>query len=228
MNLHTILRAALAALAIQLSCAQEQGGKTVALQFLAFPPHPDLKPIELLISEKKTMPIEIPGHQLSPTYKVQGLTSIVVGTTTLNEKQEPVFQVLGKADALASTQQIVLLLRKGKENSDGFMVLPIDGDLDKFSGGNYFFINAASMPVGGQIGDKTFALKPGQRKLVQPQATHAAGGCQVTLSYQKQEKWKTFYDTRWSVNKKYRNLVFFYQDPESGSLGVAPIMEMLR
>jgi hypothetical protein len=108
------------------------------------------------------------------------------------------------------------------------VVVPLEGELSKFEGGNYYFVNAAKVPVGGKIGDKTFAFKPGQRGLVQPQPQHAGGGCQVTFSVQKEDKWKTFYDTRWSVNKKFRTLVFFYQDPDSGSLGVAPIMEMLQ
>ena len=80
------------------------------------------------------------------------------------------------------------------------------------------------------IGDKNFSLKPGQRNLIKPKATHEGGGCQVTLAYQKDEsetKIKKFYDTRWSVNDAFRTLVFFYQDPETKKLGVAPIVNFL-
>ncbi len=227
MNTKLILRIAVTAIAIQFSHAHAQAEGGLSLQFLAFPQHLSPAPIELLIGEGKTMPIEIPGNELSPAYKVKGLTSIVVGITTKNEKGEPVFKVLGKAPPLASSKQIILLMRKGENNSDGFVVLPIDGTLKEFSGGNYLFINASNLQVGGKIGDKIFKLKPGQRDLIQPAATHEGGGCQVTLTYQKEEKWKIFYDTRWSVNKGYRSLVFFYQDPESGSLGVAPIVDIL-
>lgn len=225
MNINTILRIAAAAIAIQISHAQTAG--ELSLQFLAFPKHADPEPIELLVGEGKTLAIEIPGHELSPVYKVARPASIVVGITTKNEKGEPVFQILGKAAPISSTKQIILLLRKGENNSDGFVVLPIDGDLSKFTGASYLFINAASMPVGGKIGDKIFKLNPGQRDLLKPAATHKGGGCQVTLSYKNEEKWKIFYDTRWSVNPRYRSLVFFYQDPETGSLGIAPIMDIL-
>jgi len=225
MTLRPIISIVVATLAIPLSHAQQ--AETLSLQFLAFPKQISPEPIELVVAEGKTMPIEIPGHELSPVYKVERLPSIVVGITTKNEQGEPIFQVLGKASTLSSSKQIVLLMRKGENNSDGFVVLPINGELAKFSGGQYYFINASQLPIGGIIGDKTFALKPGQRRLLQPAATHAGGGCQVTLSYQNEEKWKIFYDTRWTVNKRYRSLIFFYQDPESGSLGVAPIVDIL-
>lgn len=227
MNLHTILRTVAAAAVIQFALAQNQGEKQVSLQFLAFPHQNPPEPIELLTGEGTTIPIDIPGNELSPAYRVKGLSSIVVGVTKEGAEKKPVFETLAKAPALASTKQIILLLRKGDHNSDGFLMVPVDGDLAKFAGGNYFFINASNLAVAGKIGDKTFALKPGQRSLVQPNPNHPNGGCQVTLSFQKEEKWKAFYDTRWTVNKRFRSLIFFYQDPETGSLGVAPIIQML-
>lgn len=225
MSTKTLLRIAAAAISIQFSHAQSD--QQVSLQFLAFPKRLDPKPIELLVGDKKIIPIDIPGHELSPVYRANRLASIVVGLTTKNEKGEPVFQSLGNAPSIASPRQIILLIRKGESNSDGFVVIPIDGDLTKFTGGSYLFINASKIPVGGLIGDKKFALKPGQKSLLQPAPTHEGGGCQVTLSYQNNEKWEIFYDTRWSVNKRYRSLIFFYQDPETGSLGVAPIVDFL-
>lgn len=225
MNTKLILRIAVAAIAIQFSPAQAEG--ELSLQFLAFPKQTSPAPIELLIGPNKTLPIEIPGHELSPVYKMTRPTSIVVGITAKNDKGDPVFKIFGQAPPLASSKQIILLMRKGENNSDGFVILPIDGELASFSGGNYLFINACNLPVGGKIGDKIFKLKPGQRELLKPAATHEGGGCQVTLTYQDEEKWRIFYDTRWSVNKNYRSLIFFYQDPETGGVDVAPIMEGL-
>ena len=107
------------------------------------------------------------------------------------------------------------------------MVLPIDGELANFRGGSYLFINASKLNVGGVIGDKKFALKPGQRRMLKPAPNHESGICQVTLSYQRKDKWKTFKDTRWSANKRYRSLVFFHQHPKSGRLSVSPIVDIL-
>lgn len=225
MNLRIFFCLATTAISIRCSYAQEKA--ETSLQFLGFPQQESPKPIELLIGDNKTISIETPGNELSPTYKVKGLASIVVGITTKNEKGESIFQTLGQAPALASPKQIILLMRKGETNNDGFVVVPVDGDLAKFSGGNYFFINASNLLVGGKIGDKTFGLKPGQKSLIQPASNQPNGGCQVTLSYQKDTKWKVFYDTRWTVNKRFRSLIFFYQDPETGRLGVAPIIDLL-
>ncbi len=51
--------------------------------------------------------------------------------------------------------------------------------------------------------------------------------CQVTLSYQRGKKSKRFYDTRWPANKDARALVIFYQNPQTGRLGIAPIMDII-
>lgn len=201
--------------------------QNASLQFLAFPKHISPEPVEVRISENKTMEVQTPGNELSPAYEVPKLEFIIVGKTTLNEKQEPVFHEYGRAKSLGVSKQIVLLMRKGRENRDGFVVVPVNGDLADFGGGAYLFINASNLNVGGVIGDSKFALKPGQRQVVRPKPNFEEGICQVTLAYQREDKWKTFKDTRWSSNEAYRSLVFFYQNPESGRLAVAPVVDML-
>jgi hypothetical protein len=212
---------------VLMPISRAQQAPQVSLQFLSFPEQPENEPVELLISEGKTIKVDIPGNELSSVYHVPPLASIAVGKTTANEKGETAFQVYGNANSIAAKKQIILLIRKGEKNSDGFAVLPLDAQLNEFAGGNYLLINASKMQVGGTIGDKKFSLKPGQKNLLKPNASHTSGGCQVTLSYLKEEKWKVFYDTRWVVNTRYRSLIFFYQDPESGNLGVTPIMDFL-
>lgn len=214
---------------LSLSClpCTAQDDPKVSLQFLAFPKQLRPEPIELVIGEKKTIKVETPGNELSPAYEVPQLETIIVGETSQNEKGEDVFQVYGRAEAIGASKQIILLFRKGKKNSDGFVVMPINGDLVNFKGGSYVFFNVSKSNVGVVIGDKKMALKPGQRELLSPQPDHENGICQVTLSYQIGDRWKTFMDTRWPVNENYRSLVFFYQNPENGRLGVYPIVDML-
>lgn len=199
----------------------------ISLQFLAFPKKLQPLPVELLVGEGKTIEVDTPGNELSTTYKVPPLESIVVGKTTVNEEGESVFQVYGKAKSITASKQIILLMRKGKDDSDGYVVLPINGELANFRGGSYLFINASGLNVGGVIGGSKFALKPGQRRLLKPTPNHEDGICQVTLSYEREDKWKVFYDTRWPANEKYRSLIFFHQDPRTGRLGVSPIVDML-
>jgi hypothetical protein len=198
-----------------------------SLQFLAFPKKIPPVPVELIIGDNKTIEVQIPGNELSPEYKVPPLESIVVGKTTVNGEGKAVFEVYGKAKSIGTSKQIILLIRKGKDNSDGFVVLPINGELANFKGGSYFFINASGLNVAGVIGDSKFALKPGQQRMLKPAPDYEGDICQVTLAYQRDDKWKTFKDTRWPTNKRYRSLVFFHQDPESGRLGVSPVIDML-
>lgn len=199
----------------------------LSVQFLALPKQAKPEPVELLVGEGKTIEVETPGNELSPTYKIPRLSSVVVGKTEQNENGEPFFEVYGKAQSITASKQIILLIRKGKLNSDGFVVLPLNGELENFSGGSYLFINASKLNVAGIIGDKRFELKSGQRKLLKPAATHVGGGCQVTLAYQKQDKWKVFKDTRWTTTKRYRSLIFFHQHPVSDHLAVSPIIDIL-
>jgi len=203
--------------------AQEE----IAIQFLSFPRSEDLSSIEMVVGRGETLEIYIPGHELSQVYRVPALSRIVVGQTVTDDGGEKSFQIYGQAQSIEAKQQIILLVRKGAENSDGFEVFPIDGERTGFSGGSFMFFNASNIAVGGTVGDQELALRPGQRRLLKPNAMHAGGGCQVTLSYQYQEEWRKFYDTRWTVNPRIRAMVFFFQDPESGQLGVSPIVDIL-
>jgi len=217
----------LVATCVLMPISRAQQAQQLSLQFLSFPEQLENEPVELVVGENKTIKVDIPGNELSPEYKVPTLGSIILGKTTTDQKGDPIFNVYGRAKSIAAKKQIILVVRKGEKDSDGFNLLPIDGQLNEFSGGSYLFINASKMQVGGIIGDKKFELGPGQRNLLKPAASHAGGGCQVTLSYKKEEKWKIFYDTRWVVNVRYRSLIFFYQDPDSGGLVVSPIVDFL-
>jgi hypothetical protein len=225
MNTRLFLCVAVAIIVFPFTRAMAEG--EVSLQFLSFPHQLEREPIELVIGEEETLSIEIPSNELSPFYKVKRLASIVVGIKTVNEKGQSAFQVLGKAASLASSNQIIVLMRKGEHNSDGFVVLPIDSDQKDFPGGNYLFINASKELLAGKIGDKNLQLTPGEREMLKPGASHEGGGCQVTLFYKKGEKSQIFFDTRWSVSPRYRSLVFIYPSPTSGNLSVSLIVDIL-
>ncbi len=152
---------------------------------------------------------------------------IVVGKTIQNEKNENVFQEYGRAKSLGVSDQIILLMRKGDKASDGFTVFAVDGTLNTFNGSSYFFMNASNSGIAGVIGDKEFELEPSQSVMLKPTPDHELKICQVKLSYLREEKWKTFYDNRWPANDKFRSLIFFYEDPKSGHLGFASILDVI-
>lgn len=206
----------------------QEDGKKMTLQFIAFPKISNPEPVELMIKEEITLPVSTPGHELTKPYKVPALDVINIGKTVVGDDGEAVFQKYGSAKSVSSNQ-IILLLRKGSKNSDGFTLIPIDASSAGFGGASFLFINVSKLALGGVIGDTKIALKPGERKLIKPKPNHAQDICQVTLFYQTKvaDKWKKFYDTRWPADKKVRSLIFFYQNPKTGRLGLAPIMDIL-
>lgn len=213
------------AVASNIGYAQEQ---KISLRFLAFPQQNAPEPIELLIGADKTIEVDTPGHELSKRYLVDPLSSIVVGKTTINEDGEAVFQSYGQAKSIPATEQIILLLRKGDQPGDGFVVLPIAANLKDFGGASFLFINASKVRIGGVIGDKKLDINPGEKKSLSPKPNFEAGICQVTLAYLKEDKFKKFFDTRWPANKNVRSLIIFYQNPETGRIGIAPITDIIR
>lgn len=205
-----------------------QAQENMTLQFLAFPQKPEAEFVELLVGDKKTIKVATPGNELSQSYKVPALSSISVGAMEKNDKGETVFKSYGSARSLACPKQIVLLIRKGDAQSDGFAVLPIDAGEANFKAASYMFINASALAVAATVGDQKLALKPGKTQMIKPSPDHANGMCQVTFFYQKEdEEWKKIYDTRWPSNDKFRSIVFFYQDPKTGGLSIAPIVDVM-
>lgn len=206
------------------SAAQE---RKLSLRFLAFPAQNPPGTVELLLGEGKTIEVEIPGHELSRRYEVPPLASIMVGETVADSEGKPAFKIHGQAKGIAAPEQIILLLRKGAAKGDGFVVLPIGADTGAFAGGSFLFINASDVVINGTIGNLALNISPGKMRTLAPKPDFAGDICQVTLSYLKEGKTKRFYDTRWPANKDVRALVIFYQNPQTGRLGIAPIMDII-
>lgn len=210
--------------------ASAQEGK-MSLKFIAFPASTDPEPVELIVGKKKVINVDTPGHEMSDTYRVPAMSEIIVGKTEIDDEGKAKFNIYGRAKALAAKEQIILLIRKGKDNSSGFVVLPVNGQNEDFAGGSFMFINASKIHCGGLIGDKKFTLKPGEQTLLKPKPDFDGDVCQVTLHYlrdtEEGQEWKKFRDTRWSGDKGMRTISFFYQHPKSGKIAIAPIVEII-
>lgn len=204
--------------------AQEQ---KVKLRFLAFPAQTPPEPVELLVGEGITIEVDTPGHEISQGHLVAPLGSIIVGKTVTDSEGKPSFKIYGQAKGIPAREQIILLLRKGRESSDGFVVLPIGADVNSFGGGSFLFVNASDLRIKGTIGNLNLDISPGKLGVLTPKPDFEGDICQVTLSYLRDDKFKRFYDTRWSANKDVRSLVIFYQNPQTGRLGIAPIMDII-
>lgn len=218
---HLVLCAGLAL----LPCSAQEAA-SVTLRFLSFPRAINPEPVELLVGEGKTIKVEIPTNEFSVPYKVTLQTVWAVGETVTGKDGKPVFTVFGKAAALASSQQMVLLVHKGKDNADGFEVIPIDSRGTEFGGGKFLLMNAAKIDIGGVLGKEKFAIKPGQHTIIKPKAdSDMKDLCNVVLYYRKDDKPKPFFSSTWPLSDKARGLIFFYHDPGTQRLRIHSIRD---
>lgn len=204
--------------------AQESGN--VALQFLSFPRAIDPAPVELRIGEAATIKVEAPSNELSAAYTVARQKIWAVGETTEGKDGKPAFKVLGQATALASSSQLILLIRKGKANSDGFEVIPIDNRVTEFGGGKFLFMNAARIDIAGVVGAEQFALTPGRHTLIKPKPEGPDKRlCHAALYYRKDDQAKPFFSSKWPLSDAARGLVFVYHDPGTNRLRLHTIRD---
>jgi hypothetical protein len=199
----------------------------VEMRFLSFPPQNETEPLELVVGKAETIQVDTPSHELSSTYRVTRLNTVTVGKTIIDSEGKATFQSYGQAKSIADRDQIILLLRKGKENSDGFVVIPISANMENFTGASFLFINTSNLVVKGTIGNQKLDLSPGKMEILKPKPNFSDGICQVTLAYIHGDKEKRFFDTRWPANKNVRSMVIFFQNPQTGRIGLTPITDII-
>lgn len=208
-----------------------QDKELVSLQFVSFPRAVDAEPVELLIGEGKTIPVELPTNSLSPVYKVARLSKWVLGNTVADEEGKESFKVYGEGKATASSKQLVLVVRSGAEAADGLTLTTFDGGAKGFGGGSYLFFNAAKVDIAATVGETKFALKPQEHKLVHPKPSKSEGDRKYLFTYlyfRKGEEAVPFYSSTWRFSEKARSMVFFYHDTHGGQLRTHSIRDYIR
>jgi len=208
-----------------LPCAAQEI-ESVSLRFLSFPRAINPEPVELLLGEGKTIKVEIPTNELSAAHKLKRQTLWAFGETVQGNDGKPVFKVFGQAPALASTEQLILLIRKGKTNADGFEVIPVDNRDTQFGGGKFLFFNAAKIDIAGVVGSEKFAVKPGRHTLIKPKADQDIKGlCNILIYFRKDDQAKPFFSSTWPLSNVARGLIFFYHDPDTQRLRLHTIRD---
>jgi hypothetical protein len=217
-----ILIAAFGCLA-QPSAAQEN--TKVSLRFLTFPKTAEPLEIQLRLADGKTMAISAPSNELSEPVSVTSPGEWSVGENVADAEGKPRFKEYGRTKAPAAPQQLLLLLRKGANPSDGIQLVALDGRLDAFGGGKFLFLNASTVDIAGVIGDRKFLVKPGQHTIVKPNAD--GGLAAASFYFRKDENPRAFFSSRWPVADHARGMVFFYHDPESKHVRLHSIRDFL-
>lgn len=204
--------------------------KQVSLQFVCFPISNDPQPVNLLVGEGKAISVELPSNVLSPVYKVPALESWVLGKAAQNAEGKFVFDSYGKVPSAGADNQIVFVIRKGKEDKDGFEMLSFDSGNKGFGGGKYIFLNGAKVDIAGEVGGTKFALAPQKHKLIAPTPSETKENRKylyITLYFRKGEEATPFYTSTWRFSEKARTLVFFHHDPHTGQLRTHTIRDYI-
>jgi hypothetical protein len=223
-------RAIIVVFVLCMSPCPAQEAPKVSLRFLSFPKAIDPVKVELQISEGKTIEIEAPGNEFSPPVDVVSPGVWSVGETVKGPDGKPVFKEYGRTNAVASPQQMLLLVRKGKENADGFELVALDGRVDGFGGGKFLFMNAAKVDIAGVVGSERFVVKPGKHSIVKPKGggnddkklVHAA------LYFRADGQGKPFFSSTWPLSDAARCLIFFYHDPDTKRLRLHSIRDFIQ
>lgn len=194
-----------------------QEPEQVTLRFLSFPKNASPQPVQLLIGEGEALEVKTPTNALSQPYKVKRLASWSFGKLepAKSKDDKPSFTSYGSAPALSSSNQLILLIRKGKENKDGLRVIPMDNNTGNFGGGQFFFMNAAKVDIAGMLGGTKFALKPGTHTIIEPVELRKREGAEQIFTeffFRKEDEARPFFSSSWPANKKARSMVFFYHD----------------
>jgi len=210
-------------------CSAQEGAK-VSLKFVCFPRANDTEPLQLLTGDAKAIEVETPSNEVSKPHMVQARNTWVIGKMITGDDGKPKFEVYGKTKALTSSKQLLVLLRKGATNADGFEIIALDSRKINFGGEKFLFLNTAKVAIAGKIGKQAVALKPGAHTIIKPKPDRGVRKnlCHVSFAYLRNKEWKIFSSTTWPVHKNARALVFFYQDPTTKRLRLHAIRDFMN
>ncbi len=213
-------------------CAQEE---TVSIRFVSFPVSSTSAPIELLVEDGKSIQVELPTTCLSPVYKVPALSQWNLGKMNIiiddKGKEKKTFKSYGKEKSTGSSQQLILVIRKGANYEDGFKLIPLKYNEVNFGGGEYFIMNTTKVDIGLELGTTKVGLKPKNYKLLKPKPSKIVNGRKhlyTKVYYRNKGKMKPFYSSTWRLNDKARSLVFFYHEPHNHRIRTHTIRNYIR
>lgn len=195
--------------------ASAQESNQISLRFLSFPKSMQPVELELRLSETKTEPIQAYSHECSERIRVVSPGVWSVGETVEGPDGEETFVEYGRTTVANSNQQLLLLIRKGTENADGFDLVALDESDSAFGGGHFLFMNACKVDIAGKVGEEKFVLRPGDHTIIAPKTEADKRHAHAMFYFRKGEEARPFFSSRWPVNERARSMVFFYHDPNN-------------
>jgi hypothetical protein len=219
----------LLAAALPMSLAAQP--PTVNLRFVSFPKSTDADPVELLLAEGQTIQIELPTNSISKAYKVPALSTWALGKSSTNAEGKSIFLPYGQTRSAGAGEQLILVVRKGRDDAAGLELTALKDGGDGFDGGKYLLLNASKVDVAGNIGTGKFTLEPGKHSVLAPNPTKTEAGrkyCFAKFYFRQDEEIQPFFSSTWRFNEEARSMVVFYHDPKTRQLAVHTIRSFAR
>jgi hypothetical protein len=217
--------AVLACFGMPHAAAQKEG--EVSVRFVSFPQTMEPTKVKLRLAEDKLLDIEAPTNWLSKPMRLAFSGTWIIGDASEGPDGKLVFTELGRTKAPVATDQIVLLVRKGKKNADGFELIALDAQKSAFAGGKYLFFNAAKVDVAGVVGGEKFVVKPNQHVIIEPKIPEGEHTVHAALYFRKGEEAKPFFSSEWRIGDDSRNMVFFYHDANTSHIRMHAIKDYI-
>ena len=203
-------------------------GRTVIVQFVSLPRSSDVDPIELLTGEGKSITIDAPHQEISKAYLVDQRKQWTVGKFENAADGTRKFTEYGSVKALDTRHQLVILIRKGTTNADGFKVVVAGNGLVQFRGGAFLLVNGSDKDIGAKLGAEDLTIAPGEHSVFKPDVEEGKRTCHVQFSFRKKDKMKPFFSTNWPVNENARGLICFYTAPKTSRLKMHTIRDFVK
>jgi hypothetical protein len=198
----------------------------VDIKLLCFPKTADEPKIEMLVGPGEVEELKLQAHEFTLPTKVPRLPVWTFGKSGTDGEGNFTFTTYATFQPPASKRQLLVFIREGPENKDGFRITSLDPKT--LRGKHYHLTNLTKGPVAGTIGGQNFKLRPGGQTTVKPEADRGKNLCFASLSYLRNGKPRTFFSSNWKLRERSRALIFIYNPTGQQSPRMHSVIDPVR
>lgn len=181
----------------------------IRLRGFAFSHFEGIERLELRHQEKIIGTLDLPTNQLRKHILVSART-FSYGVTT-----DEVFRPLGHAELPAEGKDFILVVASVK---NGYKAFPVRTDDPDFRGNDTLVFNFTKHRLEILLGDTKHQIEPWEKSILRPKLAENVTFYQAMFSYEKDDAFIPFNNTRWPVNHNTRSIVFVSHDDDTGNL----------
>jgi hypothetical protein len=126
------------------------------------------------------------------------------------------------------TRVLLVFVPRGKPEGQ-YLVMALPDDSTAFLPGEKRFVNLTPYPVGGQIDQRKFLIKPQSTTALPPKApVNGQDVYEVLFHFQKEKKWFPLTSTVWPYDPESRSLIFFWWQENTRRIRIQSIAERIE